>query len=228
MSSLIVLQQRLFELHGISPSADRDAQIAVLFSDLHRLMQPPLSPVPALVLPRKEPLLSSSSSTIAPIDLALMPSPEALAPILPVFPSPTHPSAVLTPSSSVNGAFFIFYFILFYFLYLLFLFIYIYIYLCCDDFLLYVTREFPISISHVITLINAKYSVISHKSPPSPIILFPYISIQLDFSSPLLWKKDVLTISLEHSPLSLEASCFLSSVCVIFSSDFLSFFEFNY
>ena len=228
MSSLIVLQQRLFELHGISPSADRDAQIAVLFSDLHRLMQPLLSPVPALVLPRKEPLLSSSSSTIAPIDLALMPSPEVPAPILPVFPSPTHPSAVLTPSSSVNGAFFIFYFILFYFLYLLFLFIYIYIYLCCDDFLLYVTREFPISISHVITLINAKYSVISHKSPPSPIILFPYISIQLDFSSPLLWKKDVLTISLEHSPLSLEASCFLSSVCVIFSSDFLSFFEFNY
>ena len=135
MSSLIVLQQRLFELHGISPSADRDAQIAVLFSDLHRLMQPLLSPVPALVLPRKEPLLSSSSSTIAPIDLALMPSPEAPAPILPVFPSPTHPSAVLTPSSSVNGAFFIFYFILFYFLFYFILFfvsiifIYIYIYI---------------------------------------------------------------------------------------------------
>ena len=108
------------------------------------------------------------------------------------------------------------------------IFIYIYIYLCCDDFLLYVTREFPISISHVITLIHAKYSVISHKNFPSLIILSPYVSIRLGFSSPLLWKKGVLTISLERSPLSLEASCFLSSVCVIFSGDFLSFFEFNY
>ena len=49
MSSLAVLQQRLFELHRMSPSADRDAQIAVLFSDLHRLMQPPSSLIPAPV-----------------------------------------------------------------------------------------------------------------------------------------------------------------------------------
>ena len=89
-------------------------------------------------------------------------------------------------------------------------------------------HEFSISISHVITLITAKYSVISQKNPLSLIILSPYVSIQLDFSSPPLWKKGVLTISLERSPLSLEASCFLSSICVIFSSDFLSFFEFNY
>jgi len=106
MSSLIILQQRLFELHGMSHSADRDAQIAVLFSDLHQLMQPLSSPVPAPVLPRKEPLLSFPSSTIASIDLALMPSSEEPAPILPVLPSPTHPSAVLTPSSPVNGIFF--------------------------------------------------------------------------------------------------------------------------
>ena len=94
----------------MSPSADRDAQIAVLFSNLHRLMQPPSSPVPAPVLPRKEPPLSFSSSTIAPIDLAFMPGPEELAPILPVLPSPTYPSAVLIPSSPVNGVFFLFYF----------------------------------------------------------------------------------------------------------------------
>ena len=122
----------------MSPSADKDAQIAVLFSDLHQLMQPPLSPVPApaatmsfpveapaptpiysnvfsrLVLasfppapisPRAGPLLSFSSSTVVPIDLALMPGPEEPAPILPVLPSPTPPSTVLTLSSSVNGAF---------------------------------------------------------------------------------------------------------------------------
>ena len=50
-----------------------------------------------------------------------------------------------------------------FFLYLLFIYIYIYIYLCCDDFLLYITCEFPISVSHVITLITSKYSMISQK-----------------------------------------------------------------
>ena len=94
-----------------------------------------------------------------------------------------------------------------FFLYLLFLFLYIYLY--CDDFLLYVTREFPISISHVITLITSKYSVISQKIHPSLIILSPYVSIWLDFSSPPLWKKGVLTVSLDRSSLSLKASCFL-------------------
>jgi len=49
--------------------------------------------------------LSSLSSTIAPIDLALMLGPEESAPILSVLPSSTHPSAVLTPLSPVNGAF---------------------------------------------------------------------------------------------------------------------------
>jgi len=117
MSSLIVLQQRLFELHGMSLSADRDAQIAILFSDLHWLMQLPSSPVPALVLPREEPPLFFPSSTIAPIDLALMPGPEEPAPILPVLPSPTHLSAVLTLSSPVNGAFFFFFFFFFFFLF---------------------------------------------------------------------------------------------------------------
>ena len=138
MSSLAALQQRLFELHGMSPSADRDAQIAILFSDLYQLMQPPSSPVPAPaatmsfpveapaptpiysnvlsqlvpasfppapVSSRAGPPLSSPSSTVTPIDLALMPGPEELAPILPVLPSPTSPLTVLTLSSSVNGAF---------------------------------------------------------------------------------------------------------------------------
>jgi len=39
MSSLSALQQHLFELHGMSPSADQDAQIAVLFSDIQQFMQ---------------------------------------------------------------------------------------------------------------------------------------------------------------------------------------------
>jgi len=94
-----------------------------------------------------------------------------------------------------------------FFLYLLFLFIYIY--LCYNDFLLYIMHEFPISVSHVITLITSKYSVISQKIHLSSIILSPYDSIQLDFSSPPLWKKDALTVSLDYSSLSLEASCFL-------------------
>jgi len=92
---------------------------------------------------------------------------------------------------------------------LFFLYLLLYIYLCYDNFLLYVTREFPISVSHVITLITSKYSMISPKIHPSPIILSPYVSIWLDFSSLLLWKKDVLTVSLDCSSLSLEASCFL-------------------
>jgi len=41
------------------------------------------------------------------------------------------------------------------------IFIYIYIYLCCDDFPLYVTCEFSISVFHIVTLITAKYSMIS-------------------------------------------------------------------
>jgi len=40
----------------------------------------------------------------------------------------------------------------------------LYIYLCCDDFLLYVMHEFPISVSHVITLITFKYSMILQKN----------------------------------------------------------------
>ena len=137
MSFLSALQQCLFELHGMCPSADRDAQIAILFSDLHRLMQPPSSPVPAPtdtmsfpveasaptpiysnilswlvpatfapapVLPREEPLSSSPSSTVAPIDLALKPGPEESAPILPVLPSSTSPLTILTLSSPINGA----------------------------------------------------------------------------------------------------------------------------
>jgi len=68
-------------------------------------MQLPSSPVPAPMLPREEPPLSSPSSTTAPIDLALMPGPKEPAPILLVLPSPTHPSAVLTPSSPINSAF---------------------------------------------------------------------------------------------------------------------------
>jgi len=43
-------------------------------------------------------------------------------------------------------------------------FYFVYIYLCCDDFLLYITCEFPISVSHVITLITSKYSMISQKN----------------------------------------------------------------
>ena len=135
MSSLAALQQCLFELHRMSPSADRDTQIAVLFSDLYRLMQPPSSSVPATmsfpveapaptpiysnvlsrlvpasfppapVLPRAEPPLSSSSFTVTPIDLILMPGPEESASILPVLPSPTSPLTVLTLLSPVNGAF---------------------------------------------------------------------------------------------------------------------------
>jgi len=47
MSSLSALQQHLFKLHGMSPSADRDAQIAILFSDIQQLIQSPSSTVPA-------------------------------------------------------------------------------------------------------------------------------------------------------------------------------------
>ena len=58
----------------------------------------------ALVLPREEPPLPSPSSTVAPIDLALKPSPEESAPILPVLPNLASLSTVLTLSSPVNGA----------------------------------------------------------------------------------------------------------------------------
>ena len=86
---------------------------------------------------------------------------------------------------------------------------YLYIYICCDGFLLYITCEFPISISRVIFLITSKYSIILQKIHLSLIILFSYVSIRLDFFFPLLWKKGILTVSLDHSFLSLEAFCFL-------------------
>ena len=47
MSSLSALQQCLFELHGMSPSADRDTQITVLFSDIQQLMQLPSATISA-------------------------------------------------------------------------------------------------------------------------------------------------------------------------------------
>jgi len=50
MSSLSALQQCLFELHGISPFADRDAQIAVLFFDIQQLMQSPFATVSAFTV----------------------------------------------------------------------------------------------------------------------------------------------------------------------------------
>jgi len=120
MSSLSALQQCLFELHGMSPSADRDAQIAVLFSNIQWLMQLPsatifvsavttsasveasaltpiysnvlshtvlANPAPSPVLPRAESPLSSYSSTITLMELALIPGPEKLAPALPISPS---------------------------------------------------------------------------------------------------------------------------------------------
>jgi len=112
MSSLSALQQHLFELHGMSLSADRDTQIAVLFSDIQQLMQLLSSSISAPVetsaptpiysnvlshtvvtnstlppvLPRAESLLSSYSSTITPTKLALIPDLEELAPALPILP----------------------------------------------------------------------------------------------------------------------------------------------
>jgi len=50
--------------------------------------------------------------------------------------------------------------------------IFIYIYLCCDDFPLYVTCEFSISVFHINTLLTAKYSMILQKNLPSLIIPF--------------------------------------------------------
>jgi len=104
----------------MSPSADRDVQIAVLFSNIQYLIQllsatisasavtifAPVetsAPTPIYsnvlshtvlansaslpVLPRAESSLSSHSSTIATMELALIPSPEESAPALPVSPS---------------------------------------------------------------------------------------------------------------------------------------------
>jgi len=121
MPSLSALQQHLFEIHGMSLSADRDALIAILFSDIQQLIQLsssfiPTSAVtisapvetPALtliysnvlsytvlanptsppVLPRKGFPLSSYSSTIIPMELALIPGPEESALVLHVPPSP--------------------------------------------------------------------------------------------------------------------------------------------
>ena len=106
MSSLAALQQRLFELHGMSPSADRDAQIAVLFSNLHRLMQPPSPPAPApadtmsssVEAPAPTPIYSNVLSRLVPATFApalALPKEE------PPLPSP---STVLTLLSPVNGA----------------------------------------------------------------------------------------------------------------------------
>ena len=50
-------------------------------------------------------------------------------------------------------------------------------------------HEFPISVSHVITLITSKYSMILQKIHPSSIILFPYVSIWLTFPPPYYGKK---------------------------------------
>ena len=96
----------------MSLSADRDTQIAVLFSDIQQLMQLLSSSISAPVetsaptpiysnvlshtvvtnstlppvLPRAESLLSSYSSTITPTKLALIPDLEELAPALPILP----------------------------------------------------------------------------------------------------------------------------------------------
>ena len=79
MSSLSALQQRLFELHRMSPFADYSNILS------HTVLA---NPAPPLVLPRTESLLSSHSSTITPIELALVPGPEELAPVLSIPPSP--------------------------------------------------------------------------------------------------------------------------------------------
>jgi len=90
----------------MSCSVEALAPTSIYSNVLSQLVLASFAPSP--VLPRKEPLLSSPSSAVAPIDLALMPGPKELALILPVFPSPTYSLAVLTPSSPVNGTFFYF------------------------------------------------------------------------------------------------------------------------
>jgi len=47
MPSLSALQQHLFEIHGMSLFADRDALIVILFSDIQQLMQLSSSSIPA-------------------------------------------------------------------------------------------------------------------------------------------------------------------------------------
>ena len=126
----------------MSPSADRDAQIAVLFSNIQRLMQPssatvsvsaattsvpvetpaPMSiysnilshtvlanPASPPVLPRAEFPLSSPSSTITPMELALVPGPEESAPVLPVPSSPIQPPVAPATLSPIYGTFSYFY-----------------------------------------------------------------------------------------------------------------------
>ena len=103
MSSLAALQQRLFELHGMSPSTDRDAQIAVLFSDLHWLMQSPSSPVPAptdtmsfpVATPAPTPIYSNVLSRLVPDTFASAPVLPREEPPLPS-PSSTVPPIDLT------------------------------------------------------------------------------------------------------------------------------------
>jgi len=99
MSSLLALQQHLFELHGMSPSADRDAQIAVLFSDLHQLMQLPSSPVPAstdtvsfpVEAPAPTPIYSNILSQLVPATFAPVPVSSGEEPLL------ASPSSTVTP-----------------------------------------------------------------------------------------------------------------------------------
>ena len=138
MSFLSALQQRLFELHGMSPSADQDAQITVLFSDIQWLMQLPsatisasaattsvpvetpastsiysnvpshtvlANPAPPLVLPRTESSLSFHSSTVAPMELALISGPEESTPALPISLSPIHSPVAPATLNLVYGIF---------------------------------------------------------------------------------------------------------------------------
>ena len=64
MFSLFALQQCLFELHGMSPSANRDAQIAILFSDIQQLMQPFSTTVSASTATISVPIETSASLPI--------------------------------------------------------------------------------------------------------------------------------------------------------------------
>jgi len=64
MSSLSALQQHLFELHGMSLSADRDTQIAVLFSDIQQLMQLLSSSISASAVTISAPVETSAPTPI--------------------------------------------------------------------------------------------------------------------------------------------------------------------
>jgi len=68
-----------------------------------------VNPTPPLVLPRAKSLLSSHSSTIAPIELALILDPKKLAPALPVPSSPIQPPVASTTLSPIHSTFPYFY-----------------------------------------------------------------------------------------------------------------------